>query len=191
MFSSKFRCNDVITIDNDSKTSLQTSDHISIPVCTEHSNPARFSCSFLHGTICYAPICSLCLSNRQHAMAKLPNGNMLSNLSCYLCNHHFEAEASKLYSGLEMCNYVYEKSVLPYNEISAVDSMDTKPSSSINNQTLTTLSIAESEDILSTNDFQMSSLIEEALSSGNLIPDSLPNLEGNKKNRLKNVMISF
>ena len=118
-------------------------------------------------------------------MAKLPNGNMLSNLSCYLCNHHFEAEASKLYSGFEMWNYVYEKSVLPYNEISAVgcndiDSMDMKPSSSINNQTLTTLSIAESEDILSTNDFQMSSLIEEALSSGNLIPDSLPNLEGNK-----------
>ena len=120
-------------------------------------------------------------------MAKLPNGNMLTKLSCYLCNHHFEVEASKLYSGFEMCNYVYEKSVLPYNEICAVgcndiDSMDTKPSPSLNTQTLTTLSRSESEDILSTNDFQMSELIEEALSDGNLIPDSLPNLEGNKKN---------
>lgn len=96
-------------------SSERVGDCISIPVCDRHERPAPFSCRYYpdEGEACRNLMCELCMMERVDIHQQIGLNSVLCKTSCYLCNYHFEKEASTCcFTGGKLTPYQYTGNVI-------------------------------------------------------------------------------
>ena len=69
---------------------------------------------------CLIPICLLCVDAHKRGCRAVGNPNLLCKLTTFLCQHHFDAEATNIHNQKGMSTLEYDGEVPFYNELEKI-----------------------------------------------------------------------
>ena len=97
---------------------IKPTSSLLVRVCAHHRIPTSNLCCHYDKTKgnCLIPICSLCVNAHKRGCRAVGNPNLLCKLTTFLCQHHFDAEATSIHHK----KGEYDKEVPFYNELEKI-----------------------------------------------------------------------
>ena len=156
-------------------------------------HPQHADFKFMHlpqekkGT-CSIPICSLCIEEHKRGCRAVDNHKLLCRLTTFLCQKHFNAEATNIHLNNDMSVVQYETEVPFYNELETEPTTSTKVTNEPNVPSYEEeYTYAESDDwkrlskydLMSNKTVDYATIFEKLFASddnGVMIPQVLPNV---------------